>query len=237
MNLFLKLLFSFVCFISLGISAGYESAEWDLYRLSDAEKTLAPVKTAPAKSKIALTGHSIGDEDRFEKHAKDMWSFFSDDRILATWGGINAKKDTQEQFDGALCRWKSRAQANLLSWRLYYNEADELISMAGSYLPMDTGSQYDGGAEVIYNTHPDFRGRGIAPEVVASYIAADMVRPPFKFAWISADPKNGASHRVAEKLGFSPWPIDQGDPMLPSHMKRPGRVFFKKDRDQMGDFS
>jgi hypothetical protein len=218
--------------LNLAIAAGFESAEWDFYRLTDPAKTLRSVKVA-TKGGIELIGYSIGEEARFEKHSRDMWDFFSDERILATWGGINAKTDTTESFQAALSRYRERAKNNLLSWRLYYNKDEHLLSVAGSYLPIGNGSQYDGGAEIVCCTHSDYWRHGVGRAAVSSYISADMMRSPFSYVWSSAKPTNIASSDGVLSGGFEPWELNLEDPLLPSHMKRMDRKFFRMDRTKL----
>lgn len=224
----------FRLFIGLGLAlnlcfaAGYEDSAWDPYRLAEPSRTLTPIKVTTQKG-IELVGYSMGDEARFAKHSKDMWEFFSDDKILATWGGINAKTDTPDQFKESLQRWKERAENNLLSWRLFYHQ-ETLLSTVGSYLPLSTGSSYDGGAEIACNTKSDHWRQGVAYAAVTSYVMADVMRSPFKYLWTTAKPGNVASCEGVLGKGFKPWAVDAKDPLLPSHMNRQGRRFFKMNR-------
>lgn len=231
MKIAFKILVSFLAFMTLAIAAGFEGPEWDRCRLQEPHRTLMPLKVT-TRGGLNLAGYSMGDESRFTQHSQDMRTFFSDDRILAMWGGINAKTNTTDQFDGYLRRWKERAQNNLLSWRLYYLQ-DRLISVTGSYLSINNGSSYDGGAEILCNTHPDYWRQGVARAVVSSYVTGDMMRSPFTFAWTSAKPENAPSICGVLGSGFSPWEINLEDPLLPPFMKRPGRRFFRIDRSSL----
>ena len=196
--------------------AAFNGPEWDEYRIETPNRAPLPVHVPKLDDEVTL--HSIGDEKRLDRHRADMKAFFAIPKILETWGGINAREDSDEAMNAMIDRWANRAQQNLPSWRLVYYK-DALIGVVASHVGLYKGSPYyDGGAELIACTHPDYWRRGVANAVVRGYIENDLLpSPKFRYLWTSADPANAASIQGVLAKGFTPW--DEGcfrEPDIPT---------------------
>ncbi|MGD8494667.1 MAG: GNAT family N-acetyltransferase [Gemmatimonadales bacterium] len=62
----------------------------------------------------------------------------------------------------------------------------------------------DGTVEIAYFTFPGFEGHGVATSMAAQLVAVARERDPDVGLTARTLPERNASHRVLEKLGFSP---------------------------------
>lgn len=217
-----------LCWTFLGCSSGYDDAVWNDYRHPKPCTAPVPLMTAvgPCQS------HSLGDRDRFPQHQADMMAFFKDDRILQTWGGINTRDESEEGCIDTIQRWQARAENQLPSWRLTYDQAAHLVSLTGAYLSPYTGCDYDGGAEIAYCAHPDVWHRGVATRSLVAYLKTELFpNPKFLYAWASVAPQNTASLRVLKKFDFEKWAgRDEADRNCPGYGRK-NRDFYRASRE------
>lgn len=107
-------------------------------------------------------------------------------------------------LDGTLGPW---AMAVVDGW---------VVSICHTPRPMT-----DRAAEAGVWTHPDYRGRGYAAEVTATW--ADILRPSGRFLFYSTDAQNLSSQRVAARLHLRPigwtWKLTRAglEPSDPRH--------------------
>lgn len=220
--------FVVVCWTFVGCSSGYDDAVWNDYR--HPQSCMAPV---PVMTSVGICqSYSLGDKDRFAKHQEDMMAFFRDDRILQTWGGINTRDDPDAKSIATIQRFRDRAENQLPSWRLTYDEADNLACLTAAYLNFYAGCVYDGGAEIAYCTHPGFWLKGVATGSLVAYLETELFpNSKFLYAWASVDPQNTASLAVLNKFGFGKWTDrNEADKNCPGR-GRENRDYYKASRE------
>ena len=85
------------------------------------------------------------------------------------------------------------------AWLLVERESGMVVGSAGFRgLPKEEGE-----IEIGYGIHPDYRGRGYAPEAVRALLAWGLAQPGVERVTAHCDPANLPSLRVVAKVGMS----------------------------------
>ncbi len=109
--------------------------------------------------------------------------------------------------------WDELLEGTLGPWAMAVVDG-KVVSICHTPRPM-TGRA----AECGVWTHPDYRRRGYAADVTASW--ADILRPSGRYLFYSTDAQNHSSQRVAARLGLRPigwtWSLTREEPEQGDH--------------------
>ncbi|WP_267740754.1 GNAT family N-acetyltransferase [Myroides injenensis] len=132
-----------------------------------------------------------------ETDAKALFSYFSKDEVTEFYDLYTFKKE--EEALNLINIWKGRVITKEgLRWAITLNGSDELIGTCGFH----NFSIENNRAEIGYDLHPMYWGKGIMTEAISSIIeyGFDVLKLHRIEAFI--DPANHASRRLLQKNGL-----------------------------------
>lgn len=135
-----------------------------------------------------------------EIHLRDaphMYSYFSKGEVIKYY---NLESFTSEkQAEDLIYRFHQRySERKQIRWAITLRENDQLIGTCGFHAIEEKHYK----AEIGYELHPSFWGKGIMTEVIEAVIHYGFDHMLLNRIEAFYDPRNGSSGRVLEKNGF-----------------------------------
>lgn len=129
--------------------------------------------------------------------APSMFSYFSKDEVTKYYDldTFISVKQAEELIERLLYRYEMRKQ---IRWAIVLKETDQLIGTCGFHAIEEEHWK----AEIGYELHPDFWGKGIMTEVIQAAIQYGFNEIGLNRIEAFYDPENISSARVLEKNGF-----------------------------------
>lgn len=129
--------------------------------------------------------------------APNMFSYFSKDEVTEFYDleTFTSEKQADELIKRFATRYEAKKQ---IRWAITLREVDQLIGTIGFHA-IETEHWK---AEIGYELHPTYWGKGIMSEVIAAVIRYGFNEMKLNRIEAFYDPKNFSSGRVLEKNGF-----------------------------------
>lgn len=129
--------------------------------------------------------------------APSMFSYFSKDEVTKYYDldTFISVKQAEELIERLLYRYEMRKQ---IRWAIVLKETDQLIGTCGFHAIEEEHWK----AEIGYELHPDFWGKGIMTEVIKAAVQYGFNEIGLNRIEAFYDPENISSARVLEKNGF-----------------------------------
>lgn len=130
--------------------------------------------------------------------APALFEVGSDQRVVQLTGVIDFHEtlsDTQAYIQRNITSYQ---QGNSIHWVIVYKPENRVVGLCGLY----ACSQKHHKAEIGYALAYDYWGRGIATEAARAVVAYGFTELGLNRIQATFDPRNDASGRVLEKLGF-----------------------------------
>lgn len=135
---------------------------------------------------------------RLEKYdAPNMFSYFSKDEVTEYYDleSFTSEIQASELIERFITRYEEKKQ---IRWAITLKESDELIGTCGFHAIEPEHWK----AEIGYELHPSFWGKGIMTEAVSTVIQYGFNVMSLNRIEAFYDPRNISSARVLEKCGF-----------------------------------
>ncbi|MEI8321144.1 MAG: GNAT family N-acetyltransferase [Alphaproteobacteria bacterium] len=212
----------------LVVFASFDGADWDAYRLKNPEKSFQPFTTDRLTAKPATA-------ENFEALFEAGKTVFSQPQVLEYWAGSRTDTpETTERWRVFLGRAQKRCEANLLSWRGCYltAEPETFVGFVGAHRYQDAGNPYDGTVEAAVVFDSNHWKKGYAMESLQGFAKNDLMRlENYQYIFIPTHAANENSLKLGQKFGTKPWILDLTDPLVPSHLKRENRTFWRVEKE------
>ncbi|MFT3805679.1 GNAT family N-acetyltransferase [Arenimonas sp.] len=129
--------------------------------------------------------------------ADDLFAIYSDPRVMRYWS-FDAWTERRQAEEKLALIAKQMRETDVHPWAMADRQDDRLIGGV-TLFAID---QVNRRGEIGYNLHPDRQGRGLAREAVRLALAYAFERLGLERIEADIDPRNEASCRLVEKLGF-----------------------------------
>ncbi|MCW4454669.1 GNAT family N-acetyltransferase [Flavobacterium sp. MXW15] len=132
-----------------------------------------------------------------EDDAPALFAIHSDPQVMRYWSHPAWTDPVQAEQKVADIQ-RQRRELDILVWAIADAASDRLIG-TGVVFALDPAQ---GRAEIGYSLHPDWQGRGLASEALRMILAYLFEELQLRRVEADVDPRNEASWRLLEKLGF-----------------------------------
>ncbi|MGH8054423.1 MAG: GNAT family N-acetyltransferase [Stenotrophomonas sp.] len=126
-----------------------------------------------------------------------LFAIHSDPQVMRYWS-YPAWTGLAQAVDKVADIQRQRREQDILVWAIADAASDRLIGTSAVFA-LD---QNQGRAEIGYSLHPDWQGRGLASEALRLILGYLFDTLQLRRVEADADPRNEASCRLLEKLGF-----------------------------------
>ena len=132
-----------------------------------------------------------------KRDVPNMFSYFSKDEVTKYYDleSFTSENQANELIERFITRYEKKKQ---IRWAITLEEYDELIGTCGFHAIEPEHWK----AEIGYELHPSFWGKGIMTEAVAAVIQYAFNEMELNRIEAFYDPRNKSSARVLEKCGF-----------------------------------
>ena len=124
----------------------------------------------------------------------DMMQVWGDNEVMAFCGGAGTVDQELRSLRFYIDMYES---SGFSPFAVVLKDSGELIGVCG-FNPPNNGCD----AELMYHLKKTHWGKGYATEAASACVAYALNHPKIKILGASVDPRNAASMRVLEKLGF-----------------------------------
>ncbi|WNS74703.1 GNAT family N-acetyltransferase [Bacillus sp. DTU_2020_1000418_1_SI_GHA_SEK_038] len=129
--------------------------------------------------------------------APGMFSYFSKEEVtkfydLAT---FTSEKQAEDLIESLLYKYENRKQ---IRWAIVLKETGQFIGTCGFHEIEEEHWK----AEIGYELHPDYWGKGIMTEVIHAVVQYGLIEIGLNRIEAIFDPRNSSSKKVLEKNGF-----------------------------------
>lgn len=130
--------------------------------------------------------------------ADSMFDYFSREKVAEYYDveRFTSRDEAVEMIEGLLYRYEARRQ---IRWGIVLKGEDKIIGTCGFHALEKLHLK----AEVGYELHPDYWGKGIMTEAIKKIVAFGFAEMEFNRIEAFYNPVNFPSQKVLEKCGFS----------------------------------
>ena len=153
---------------------------------------MPPRLPQPELSSARLRLRDVRDSD-----ATALFAIHSDPQVMRYWSYPAWTTLTQAEQKVADIQ-RQRREQDIFVWAIADPDSDLLIG-TGTVFALDVAQ---GRAEIGYSLHRDWQGRGLASEALRRILSWLFEEQQLRRIEADADPRNAASCRLLEKLGF-----------------------------------